>query len=75
MLNLAIFNDRSHHHTSNSRECMGVNGEALQLHAAHKKAVLQVKRESALQSNRMTVHTDENYRKSKEFICIPECAR
>ena len=25
------------YHTSNSRECMGVNGEALQLHAVHKK--------------------------------------
>ena len=25
------------YHTSNSRECMGVNGEALQLHAVYKK--------------------------------------
>ena len=25
------------HHMSNSRECMGVNGEALQLHAVYKK--------------------------------------
>ena len=25
------------HHTSNSRKCMGVNGEALQLHAVYKK--------------------------------------
>ena len=67
MLNLAIFNDRSHHHTSNSRECMGVNGEALQLHAVHTKKpyfLLQVTRESVLQSNRLTVQTDENYRKS-----------
>ena len=26
-----------HYHTSNSRECMGVNGEALQLHSVYKK--------------------------------------
>ena len=61
------FNDRSHHRTSNSRECMGVNGEALQLHAVHTKKpyfLLQVTRESVLQSNRLTVQTDENYRKS-----------
>ena len=34
--------------TSNSRKCMGVNGEALQLHAVNKKLyfVLQVTRES-----------------------------
>ena len=25
------------YHTSNLRKCMGVNGEALQLHAVHKK--------------------------------------
>ena len=33
-----------YYHTSNSRECMGVNGEALQLHAVYKKAyfLLQV---------------------------------
>ena len=32
---------------SNSRECMGVNGEALQLHTVYKKPyfLLQVKRE------------------------------
>ena len=37
-----------HYHTSNSRECMGVNGEALQLHAVYKKPyfLLQVTRES-----------------------------
>ena len=36
------------YHTSNSRECMGVNGEALQLHAVYKKPyfLLQVTRES-----------------------------
>ena len=28
------------YHTSNSRECMGVNGEALQLHAVYKKPYL-----------------------------------
>ena len=35
-------------HMSNSRECMEVNGEALQLHAVHKKlySLLQVTRES-----------------------------
>ena len=26
-----------YNHTSNSRECMGVNGEALQLHSVYKK--------------------------------------
>ena len=38
------------YHTSNSRECMGVNGEALQLHAVYKKLyfLLQVMRESVL---------------------------
>ena len=37
-----------HYHTSNSCECMGVNGEALQLHAVYKKPyfLLQVTRES-----------------------------
>ena len=36
------------YHTSNSCECMGVNGEALQLHAVYKKSyfLLQVTRES-----------------------------
>ena len=36
------------YHTSNSHECMGVNGEALQLHAVYKKPyfLLQVTRES-----------------------------
>ena len=36
------------YHTSNSRECMGVNGEALQLHAVYKKPyfVMQITRES-----------------------------
>ena len=36
------------YHTSNSRKCMGVNGEALQLHSVYKKPcfVLQVTRES-----------------------------
>jgi len=29
-----------HYHTSNSRECMRVNGEALQLHAVHKKTTI-----------------------------------
>ena len=35
------------YHTSNSRECMGVNGEALQLHAVYKKPyiLIQVTRE------------------------------
>ena len=38
----------SFYHTSNPRECMGVNGEALQLHAVYKKPyfLLQVTRES-----------------------------
>ena len=31
------------HHMSNSRECMGVNGEALQLHAVHKMLYLYYK--------------------------------
>ena len=37
-----------HYHTSNSCECMGVNGEALQLHAVYKKLyfLLQLTRES-----------------------------
>ena len=37
-----------YYHTSNSRKCMGVNGEALQLHAVYKKPyfLLQVTRES-----------------------------
>ena len=30
------------YHTSNSRECMGVNGEALQLHAGHKCALITI---------------------------------
>ena len=36
------------YHTSNSRECMGVNGQALQLRAVYKKPyfLLQVMRES-----------------------------
>ena len=36
------------YHTSNSRECIGVNGESLQLHAVYKKPyfLLQVTRES-----------------------------
>ena len=36
------------YHASNSRECMGVNGEALQLHEVYKKPyfLLQVMRES-----------------------------
>ena len=36
------------YHTSSSCECMGVNGEALQLHAVYKKLyfLLQVTRES-----------------------------
>ena len=36
------------YHTSNSRERMGVNGEALQLHAVYKKPyfLLRVTRES-----------------------------
>ena len=40
--------DTNNYHTSNSRECMGVNGEALQLHAVYKKPyfLLQVTRES-----------------------------
>jgi len=39
---------KSIYHTSNSHECMGVNGEALQLHAVYKKLyfLLQVTRES-----------------------------
>ena len=47
-----IFYCKYHHstrlyHTSNSRECMGVNGEALQLHAVYKKLyfLLQVTQE------------------------------
>ena len=32
--------DILHYHTSNSHECMGVNGEALQLHAVLKKPFL-----------------------------------
>ena len=37
----------TYYHTSNSRECMGVNGEGLQLHAVYKKPyfLLQVTRE------------------------------
>ena len=37
-----------YYHTSNSRKCMGVNGEALQLHVVYKKPyfLLQVTRES-----------------------------
>ena len=37
-----------YYHTSNSRECMGVNGEALQLHGVYKKPyfLLQVTQES-----------------------------
>ena len=31
------------HHTSNSCECMGVNGEALQLHIVYKKPYLYYK--------------------------------
>ena len=40
--------DKYIHHTSNSPECMGVNGEALQLRAVYKKPyfVLQVTQES-----------------------------
>ena len=40
--------DKPIYHTSNSRECMGVNGEALQLHAVYIKPyfLLQVTRES-----------------------------
>ena len=36
------------YHTSNSHECMGVNGKALQLHAVYKSCIflLQVMRES-----------------------------
>ena len=36
------------YHTSNSRECMEVNGKALQLHAVYKKPyfLLQVTQES-----------------------------
>ena len=36
------------YHVSNSRECMGVNGEALRLHAVYKKLyfLLQVTQES-----------------------------
>ena len=42
-----MWNGRNYH-TSNSRECMGVNGEALQLHAVYKKPyfLMQVMRES-----------------------------
>jgi len=38
------------HYTSNSRECIGVSGEALQLHAVYKKLyfLLQVTQESVL---------------------------
>ena len=32
-----------HYHTSNSRECMGVNGEALQLHAVYKSCIFYCK--------------------------------
>ena len=40
------YNNQSHH-TSNSRGCMGVNGEALQLHTVYKSRILtQVTRES-----------------------------
>ena len=37
-----------YYHTSNSCECMGVNGEALKLHAVYKKPyfLLQITRES-----------------------------
>ena len=44
----SIPSDTNVYHTSNSRECMGVNGEALQLHAVYKKPylLLQVTRES-----------------------------
>ena len=40
--------NKPYYHTSNSRECMGVNGEALQLHAVYKKPyfLLQVTQES-----------------------------
>ena len=31
------------YHTSNSRECMGVNGEALQLHAVYKSRIFYYK--------------------------------
>ena len=40
----------SNYHTSNSRECMGINGEALQLHAVYKKPYFYCKsRESPYQ--------------------------
>ena len=32
-----MWNGTNHYHTSNSHECRGVNGEALQLHAVYKK--------------------------------------
>ena len=35
--NAAHESNNSYYHTSNSRECMGVNGESLQLHAVYKK--------------------------------------
>ena len=44
----SLSSEHRYYHTSNSRECMGVNGEALQLHSVYKKPyfLLQVVRES-----------------------------
>ena len=54
------------YHTSNSRECMGVNGEALQLHAVYKKPyfLLQVTQQS-VSVLRVTCVAFEHAKKSK----------
>ena len=55
------------YHTSNSCECMGVNGEALQLHVVYKKPyfLLQVTRESVSgTASHVRIHI--RYYKSRE---------
>ena len=59
------------YHASNSRKCMGVNGEALQLHAVYKKPyfLLQVTRES-VSGTTSHVRTSECAMKSKVKIIV-----
>ena len=58
------FSLTSHYHTSNSRECMGVSGEALQLHAVYKIHTVKL-RESPYQVLQVACAASEHAMKTK----------
>ena len=78
MCSVAIFHDYIYiYHTSNSCECMGVNGEALQLHAVNRICYCKSRenayqyyksRENLYQVLQVTCTASEHAMKSK--VCL-----